>query len=751
MFRGLRTTPAPWGELIASAQAVMGLFQDDLSGDVERLYEEQAALPLIAAARILDAASLSPAGLPPEHRRDLALTAAVAFGMYGNSLSAAAAIRRSVLPAETPGPSLAAVVATAAPSLVGEMIPCCPGESVERRYLEGLAAYLRTGNENQAEALREGLIACVLAAPSPFEGALLRSCRLCLEHILRLSIARVFRESLPHLPGALLRRLVDRGVHVLLPPQFKAIVRRHLATRPENAILALPTSAGKTLLGELCLAASLGQRPGVVCYLAPYIALGRQIGDRLQKHLPNEYRVHTMVGGYRVAERLDPETRKEVVVATPERLDGLLRTAPEIVPHLRCIVVDEAHLIQNDTRGVNLEGVITRLLLLRGQGRRFRLVLLSAVLSRYDRLQEWIDAPDDLVVTDSWRPTARRLAFWRQSGRLVWCLGTDPVRGPGASNGSVIGEMDLPWPESRFYRAENIGYARKKAPQVYRNVAYLAELFRQRYEAPILCFCPTKEGTRMAALALAQRFPVLESVPGKVGEAIELIESSHRFLLPLAGYLRRGVAYHNSTLPADVRRLIEEALQDGQVRAVSSTTTLAEGVDFPFRFTILIDWLTWQGDRQRPMSTLLFRNIAGRCGRAGLLTEGDTVVFDNPLGDPALTYAPNRAQIQDDIFLAEQADEVTSALDRVSPGTDDQAALHGVLASQFLAAIPENPDSEGLAARFGEAMFWSRWESNEARVRNALGGIERSLLDDARGALAMAASPMRLILQRYFS
>ena len=41
----------PWGELIASAQAVMGLFRDDLSGDLARLYEEQTALPLIAAAR----------------------------------------------------------------------------------------------------------------------------------------------------------------------------------------------------------------------------------------------------------------------------------------------------------------------------------------------------------------------------------------------------------------------------------------------------------------------------------------------------------------------------------------------------------------------------------------------------------------------------------------------------------------------------------------------------------------------------
>ncbi len=643
MFRGLRTTPAPWGELIASAQAVMGLFQDDLSGDLARLYEEQTALPLIAAARILDAASQPPAGLPAEHRRDLALAGAVAFGMYGNFLSSAAVVRRSVLGVEDITPSLAVIVAAAAPSLVGEMIPCCPGDSVERRCLETLAAYLRTGDVAGADGLRAGLIECLLAAPSAFEGALLRSCRLCLEHVLRLSVARTFREHLPRLPADLLRKLLDSGVYVLLPPQFKALVARRLASRSENAILALPTSTGKTLLGELCLASALDRRPGVVCYLAPYVALAFQVADRLRAHLPQGYHVNLMVGGYRAGERLDPGGRMEVVVATPERVDGLLRTNPEIAHHLRCVVVDEAHLIQNDTRGVLLEGVITRLLLLRGQGRNIRLILLSAVLARYDRLKEWIGAPDDLVFSDSWTPTARRLAFWRQSGRLVWCVGTDPIRRPGATNGTLIGEMDLPWPESSFYAASNPGYAKKQAPLIYRNVAFLADLFRQRYADPILCFCPTKESTRMAALALAQRFPPLEAVPTKVGEAIALIETSHRFLLPLCDYLRRGVAYHNATLPHDVRRLIEEALRERQLRAISSTTTLAEGVDFPLRFTILVDWLTWQGDQQRPMSTLLFRNIAGRSGRAGLLTEGDTVVFDNPLGDPEFAFNPNRA------------------------------------------------------------------------------------------------------------
>ena len=151
-------------------------------------------------------------------------------------------------------------------------------------------------------------------------------------------------------------------------------------------------------------------------------------------------------------------------------------------------------------------------------------------------------------------------------------------------------------------------------------------------------------------------------------------------------------------------RAIEDGLRQRQLLAVAATTTLAEGVDLPFRFTILVDWLAG-GKKQRPMPTLLFRNIAGRCGRAGMLTEGDTIVVDNPLGDPTYSFDPNHRLIQDEIFLADAPAEVTSAMDQASPGTEEQQAMLGALASQFIAAIPENPRVENLARKFGAGLF----------------------------------------------
>jgi helicase len=199
-----------------------------------------------------------------------------------------------------------------------------------------------------------------------------------------------------------------------------------------------------------------------------------------------------MIGGFQEAEAIALDRHMEIIVATPERLDALLRTTPSLINDLRCVVCDEAQLVQNDVRGIRLEGLITRMRLLQERGSPLRLVLLSAVLSRYDALRQWIDAPEAAVVTDSWRPTARRLALWSESGSLTWYGSDDPIRRPATASDSTIGQLILPWPELRFYPTTHVGQVRQQEPAVHTNVAYLAEVLLQRYDGSILCVCATK-------------------------------------------------------------------------------------------------------------------------------------------------------------------------------------------------------------------------------------------------------------------
>lgn len=742
LFRSLKGPVTNWGELIAAAQVTVSHYQEYPFHRARELYNERDALPLIAAARILDCAARESSDIPREERAGLGLLSAVAFGMYGNFPSAAAAVEQTLPLLDGVSPVLAAVLCSASPRHIDTLLPSTQELDAAANYVEQLVTFLKHGDESAFSESQHRLDDCWSDAGSALEGYLFRCARLCLAHIGELCVAKVLSKHCPGLPDDYVGRLLQQGVRVFLPPQYRAITERDVVNAKANTILALPTSTGKTLLGELCLVSALGGSPGVVCYLTPYVALGRQVANSLQQHLPSRFRIRRLIGGYEEARGLAPEINSEVLVATPERLDATLRSSPEIIPYLRCIVCDEAHLVENDVRGVRLEGILTRLRLFSSKA-PVRILLLSGVLSRYRALQEWLEVPDELVVTDSWRPTARRLAIWTQQGRLQWYFGSELVRPAGTSEKALLGFRELVWPATRMYATELIGQIRSQEPRVHYNVAYLAEQLYREYGGAVLCVCGTKSATRRLAIQLAERFDELEPPPLGISKIIENIEEKHAFLRPMCDLLRHGVVYHNASLPHVIRRLIESAITDGEFRAVASTTTLAEGVDFPFRVTIIADWLTGYATSQGPMPSLLFRNVAGRCGRAGVFTEGDTVIFDNPLGNTRYTEVSSRREIQEEMFIHPRAIEVKSALEVLKDGGNHGQWI-ATLASQFMAAIPENPTDNDLVTSFLENTLWLRRERGNQKSRQLLSSIRNSLLDDSEVPLAIASSPLTL-------
>ena len=433
-------------------------------------------------------------------------------------------------------------------------------------------------------------------------------------------------------------------------------------------------------------------------------------------------------------EPLDPVNRSELLVCTPESFDGLLRHRPELLGAISCVVVDEAHLIGNRDRGIRLEGILTRLRLASVRGDRIpRFVLLSAVLSNTDALANWLEISSDHVIGGDWRPSAKRLLRWTEDGMLQLHAGDDPLRNEPEQ---ILGERRVKWPKTGVWTAHHFGTKKKLIPRALENVAYLAHDQHDQYGEPVLCVCASRAKTRLLATKIADRFERLVTLPQSVERITSLIDAEYPYLRPLRTALERGVAYHNASLPVDVREAIERAIEEKDLYVVAATTTLAEGVDLPFRVTILVDWLMFGDGKEQPMEKLLFKNIAGRCGRAGKFTEGDTIIFDNPIGDPNLTSPARRPILQRDIFFSTDDPTLESAMVRLPA----QSAV-STIGSQLLAAIPENPDLDSLAKTFVEYSFAHHTlgsKTAERRVDSAF----RDILDDSDGEpLAIASSP----------
>ena len=736
MARGLSGPSSTWEAMLAHAQAVLAARSDDPQSDSQISYEFDKWQDLVAAARILDLASTTLGLDEAEDRRTAAILAACAFGMSGTAVSAAAAIDAHNLMSTDLSSGELASLAISSPTLSREIYPNLPTGTPYRACIEHLAAYLANGSDGSHNMARAALADAIREEKDVWESYLMRLSRVSLEHASRLATYKVLGQHESTFPEGYLARLVADSP-MLLPSQYEAI-RNHGVLDPEcNLLISLPTGTGKTLLGELALMSAAGREPGLVCYITPYVALGRQVAEKINHHTPPGIRARRMVGGYQEPIPLDPENRLEIVVITPERFDAMIRLSPELLSTIKCVVFDEAHMIGNRERGIRIEGLLTRIQLATARGQQIpRFVLLSAVLSNSDAIADWLDISPENVIRGTWRPSARRLLRWTENGMLRMHAGDDPLR---STSREILGECRLPWPQKRFYKPRHFGDIKKQEPLALENVAYLAEYEHEQFRQPVLCVCSTRPKTRHLADQIAQRFPQLEPSPQSIRSVTDLIDQKYPYLLPLKVALERGVAYHNSSLPHDVREGIERAVDERDLKVVTATTTLAEGVDLPFRATILADWLIFDGDKNRPMESLLFRNIAGRCGRAGKFTEGDTIIFDNPVGEAEYTTPERRPQWQGEIFFTDSPPALASAI-----GTSPKEVAVAVVGSQLLAAIPENPEIDDLASSFSEFSFSKRARNSsiaEERITLAL----EDILDQTQGEpLAVASSPARL-------
>ena len=736
MARRLSGSSQAWGTLLANAQAILGSRTDAPYSELHSSYDFDQWRDLVAAARILDLAATEFGIVDQEDRKAAAILAACAFGMSGTAVSAAAVIDGHRLLDSDLSPSELTALALSSPTLTGQVFKRLPEGSRHRACVENVSALLAMGGEEHFGRAAEVLQEITYEESGSWESYLLRLSGLSLAHAGRLATAKVLAPNKLGFPIGYLDRLVSDSP-LLLPSQYEAIIEHGVLESDRNLLITLPTGTGKTLLGELALLSSLGQQPGLVCYIAPYVALGRQVADKISHHVPTGVRIHRLVGGYQEPDPLNPENHLEVLVATPERFDAILRLRPDLLPSIRCVVFDEAHMIGNDQRGIRLEGILTRLRLAEVRGERVpRFVLLSAVLSNADALANWIGIEPTNIIRGTWRPSAKRLLRWTEDGTLRLHAGDDPLRDIPSE---VLGETPLPWPNAYFYSTSNFGAIRQQEPQALENVAFLADFQHKQYQQPVLCVCSTRPRTRHLAAQIAQRFVSLEPLPQPIRLITNLIDQRYPYLRPLKEALLRGVAYHNSSLPHDVREGIERAVQTRDLKAVAATTTLAEGVDLPFRVTILVDWLTFDGDKSRPMESLLFKNIAGRCGRAGQFTEGDTIIFDNPVGDANLTFPARRPILQREIFFPESQPVLTSAIGRL-----DRQISVSTVGSQLLAAISENPDMEDIASSFHELSFAYRTDGAGRAAERITKAIEE-ILDGSEGQpLAVAASPVQL-------
>ena len=397
--------------------------------------------------------------------------------------------------------------------------------------------------------------------------------------------ARVPIDALP-IEADVVAILKEHGVESLYPPQAEAL-RPVLEGR--SVVLACPTASGKSLVAYLALLRAV-RRGRTGLYLVPLRALAHEKFEELTLFGRLGLRVGISIGDFDLSpQQLD---RLDVLVATSEKADSLLRRGHPWLDRLGAVVADEVHLLRDPERGPTLEVSLTRL---RRRHPELPIVALSATVGNSQAIAEWLGA---VHVASEFRPIPLKLGVYRE-GRITF---TD------------LSTRELPPPGEAL-------------PRLVRTVI--------QEGGQALVFVSTRRGSEQGAQALAGTVrATLDREERAKAEAVAkelaaVSEEETEGVRRLGALLPNGVAFHNASLTNPERRVVEAAFRDRVVKALVATPTLAAGINLPARRVIVRD-TTRYDDRlgfQAPIPAMEIQQMCGRAGRPRFDRAGEAVLI----------------------------------------------------------------------------------------------------------------------------
>ena len=450
--------------------------------------------------------------------------------------------------------------------------------------------------------------------------------------------------------------------------------------RGEGVLVAAPTGAGKTVVGEF--AVHLGLVRGLkTFYTTPIKALSNQkYLDLVARH--GEEKVGLLTGDTSVNPHAD------VVVMTTEVLRNMLYSGSRDLDRLGFVVMDEVHYLADRFRGPVWEEVIIHL------PAEVQVISLSATVSNAEEFGDWLGQVRGrtAVIVSEERPVP--LTQHMMVGRRLLHLYSRPADAAESSEGAAATESEQAAqseqtgqpplnPEllkavKQARRAAASGGASKnsyrsrggtgRGPQPWKRTvkggraprrgeggARTARLkppsrlqvVRALEEArllPAIVFVFSRAGCEQAVHQVVSAGVDLttEAEAARIREVIERrtadIPAGDLGVLGFhfwAHALERGVAAHHAGLLPVFKETVEELFSAGLVKVVYATETLALGINMPARTVVLESLRKWNGSAHVTLSPGEYTQLTGRAGRRGIDVEGHAVVLAADDVEPA--------------------------------------------------------------------------------------------------------------------
>ncbi len=509
--------------------------------------------------------------------------------------------------------------------------------------LDGLASYLIHGDERSLAAAESDLGLCMASFAEEglfVQAQLTRGLRVISTRLptrAAWSVLRQWSAGRPTRQRYLMLSARGTGANVpsgtsvteLWPSQMRALEAGVLDPSVSSIALRLPTSAGKTRIAELAILTELTNGKKAI-YVAPFKSLANELVTHFRRLVGDlGYSVSAGLGAY----YYDPVQELltisgDIVILTPERLDQIHRENRATLSTVGIIVVDEAHIVEDLSRGLKMDFLLTRL---RRTLPKTKFLLLSAMLA--DRtaaeLAEWLQShaagSTSVPISSNWRPSRQLFALTRWEGENAFLEFLDP---PDKEHKAVA--IDEPVIRHRKLRALNEETRRIRTREMPKDKSDIAAELALRFSrlGPVLVYTSQPSWTTTIGNAIADLItfdPGLRPdwwMKSQFGSRAAGISKEWIADDRINDLYAAGVAIHHGQLSEPLRTAIERDVRDGHFQIVIATSTLAQGVNMPVRTVIMHSAVRFENDHAGRLPARDYWNIAGRAGRAGRESEG---------------------------------------------------------------------------------------------------------------------------------
>ncbi|MEM6754637.1 MAG: RNA helicase, partial [Cyanobacteria bacterium P01_C01_bin.38] len=376
-----------------------------------------------------------------------------------------------------------------------------------------------------------------------------------------------------------------------------------------SVVVCAPTGSGKTLIGEYAIyrAMARGKR---VFYTTPLKALSNQKLRDFRSEFGFDS-VGLLTGDVSI------NRDAPILVMTTEIFRNMLYGTPigqvgTSLIDVEAVVLDECHYMNDRQRGTVWEESIIYC------PESIQLVALSATVDNSDQLTDWLNqvhGPTDLIYSD-YRPVPLDYHFTSSKGFF-------PLLNPDKTE---LNHRLIKRKRKRGDRSKQI--ARQESP----GISEVLEHLRSRDMLPAIYFIFSRRGCDRAVAEVGDLWLVDGDEAQRLRPQIDdfLTRNPDAGRAGHVGPLYRGIAAHHAGILPAWKGLVEELFQQGLIKVVFATETLAAGINMPARTTVISTLSKRTDSGHRLLNPSEFLQMAGRAGRRGMDEVGHVVTLQTP-------------------------------------------------------------------------------------------------------------------------